>query len=81
MIHRAIKVKNQVGEAIVDESNKTVLIYVTEEQKLDEIQIDSMELGGSKATVVPSPQTVTNFFLTSSLQKPLFYNYLINRIL
>ena len=62
VIHRAIKVKNQVGEAIVDESNKTVLIYVTEEQKLDEIQIDSMELGGSKATVVPSPQTVTNFF-------------------
>lgn len=62
VIHRAIKVKNQVGEAIVDESNKTVLIYVTEDQKLDEIQIDSMELGGSKATVVPAPQTVTSFF-------------------
>jgi len=26
VIHRAIKVKNQVGEAIVDESNKTVFM-------------------------------------------------------
>jgi len=61
VIRRAIKVKNQVGEAIVDESNKTALIYVTETQKLNEIQIDSLELGGSKATVVPHPQIVTDF--------------------
>lgn len=61
LITRAIKVTNQVGEAIVDESNKTVLIYVTEDQNLNQIQIDSLELGGSKATVVPDPRTVTDF--------------------
>lgn len=61
LITRAIKVTNQVGEAIVDESNKTVLIYVTEDQELNQIQIDSLELGGSKATVVPDPRTVTDF--------------------
>lgn len=67
-----------MGEAIVDESNKTVLIYVTEEQKLDEIQIDSMELGGSKATVVPSPQTVTNFSGLRSLLFAVLVNILKN---
>ena len=32
-------------------------------------------------TVVPKVTAASLFFLTSSLQKPLFYNYLINRIL
>lgn len=62
VIDRPISVKNQVGKAIVDEQNRTVLIYVPQEQALDKIQIDSLELGGVGATVVPDPQTVSNFF-------------------
>lgn len=61
VINRMIKVQNQVGKAIIDESNKTVLIYVAEDQALNSIQIDSLQLGGNKATVVPDPKTVTDF--------------------
>lgn len=45
---------------------------------MDEIQIDSMELGGSKATVVPSPQTVTNFSGLRSLLFAVLVNILKN---
>lgn len=61
VIDRSIKVVNQVGQAIVDEPNKTVLIYVSQEQALNQIQIDSLELGGKGATVVPDPKTVSDF--------------------
>lgn len=61
VINRVIKVENQVGEPIIDESNKTVLIYVSENQPLNDIRIDSLELGGSNAIVLPDPQSVSDF--------------------
>lgn len=61
IINRTVAVSNQIGEAVVDEANKTVLIYVTQQQPLSSIQITDLNLGGSRSTITPEPSTVTNF--------------------
>ena len=60
-INREIVVSNQIGEPVIDENNKQVIVYVARNQLLDEITVSSMQLGGSAATVTPDPTTVTDF--------------------
>lgn len=61
VINREVSVENQVGEAIIDAKNHTVLVYVSKDQDLSNIQIHKLNLGGSSSTITPDPATVTNF--------------------
>lgn len=60
-IHRTVTMANQVGEAVVDVGNKMVLVNVAANQPSDQIQVLTMQLGPSNATITPDPSTVHNF--------------------
>ena len=55
VVKREIILENQVGNAIVDEINRNVIIYVAEEQPLDRIKVTSFKLGGTNGSVSPDP--------------------------
>lgn len=60
-ITRSVQVEGQIGDAIIDEKNRTVLVYVSNTQDLANISIHSLVLEGSISTTFPDPATVTNF--------------------
>ncbi|WP_425883855.1 PCMD domain-containing protein [Parabacteroides sp. ASD2025] len=62
-IVRKIKVKNQVGQALVDEVTKNVIIYVDEKEQpsFRNIEIQELQLGSSIAETTPAYQDVTDF--------------------
>ncbi len=55
VIKRDIVLENQVGNAIVDDINRNVIIYVSHEQRLDHIKVTSFNLAGQHGTVYPDP--------------------------
>ena len=60
-VNRTIDVSNQVGNAVIDEINHNVVIYVAQEQSLANLTVNQMDLGGAYGTVEPDPTTITNF--------------------
>lgn len=62
-INRIISVKNQVGQAFVDEYTKNVVIYVDSvaQPSLRNIEILSLQLGSSIAVTEPEPTLITDF--------------------
>lgn len=62
-INRIISVKNQVGQAFVDEYTKNVVIYVDSvaQPSLRNIEILSLQLGSSIAVTEPDPTLITDF--------------------
>lgn len=62
-ITRIIKVKNMVGEPLVDEVNHNVVILVdsASQPSFKNIEIETLQLGCSIAETQPDPQTVTDF--------------------
>lgn len=60
-VHREIDVANQVGEAIIDEVNHNVVIYVAQEQSLYNLTVNKMNLGGAYGKVLPDPTTLTDY--------------------
>ena len=61
VINRTISVENQVGQPIVDEMNRIVLIYVSASQSLQDIQINALELAGKNSKLIPEPSTMKDF--------------------
>lgn len=62
-ITRTVKVKNQVGSALIDDYTKNVIIYVdsTAQPSLANIEIEELTLGSSIAVTSPDPALVTDF--------------------
>lgn len=66
-IKRIFKVRSaggkdvQVSNPIVDEENKTVVVYVEKNTDLKNLVIEQLQLGSSIATTQPDPATVTDF--------------------
>lgn len=62
-INRIISVKNQVGQAFVDEYTHNVVIYVDSvaQPSLRNIEIKSLQLGSSIAVTEPDPVLITDF--------------------
>lgn len=62
-VSRSIKVKNQVGSALVDDLTKTIIIYVdsTSQPSLRNIEIEELRFSTSIEEVSPSPSLVTDF--------------------
>lgn len=53
--------KNQIGNAIIDEINNNVIIYVSEDQDLSKIKVTTFDLAGKNGSVYPDP-TKEEFF-------------------
>lgn len=60
-IERIIEVENQAGSPQIDEQNHIVIIYVTEDADFQHIKINKLNLEGSKTTLEPSIDEVTDF--------------------
>lgn len=62
-INRVIKVKNMVGTPLVDEVNHNVVILVDSASypKLNNIEIEELQLGSSISTIEPNPRLVADF--------------------
>ena len=58
---RKITVSGQVGDAIIDAANRTVLVYVAEGQDLSDITITDLQLESSISTTEPDFRSVHNF--------------------
>ena len=54
-IERSIVVENQIGNAVVDDINNNVIIYVAEDQDLSQIKVTTFNLAGKNGTVYPDP--------------------------
>lgn len=61
VIKRELELENQVGEAVVDEVNRSVVIYVSKAQPLTKIKVNKFTLGGVHGTVIPDPTTYEYF--------------------
>lgn len=61
IVNRDIVLENQIGKAIIDEVNRSVVIYVAKSQPLDKIKVSSFNLGGAHGRVVPDPTATTSF--------------------
>ena len=49
--------ENQIGNAIIDAINRNVIVYVSKDQRLDQIKVTTFDLGGEHGTVYPDPTT------------------------
>lgn len=61
IIKRDIMLENQIGDAVIDEVTRNVVIYVAPEQPLNAIKVTSFKLGGQHGTVAPDPTAVETF--------------------
>ncbi|WP_370862420.1 PCMD domain-containing protein [Parabacteroides faecis] len=61
VFNRSIKLSKQVGDAVFDVKNKQAVVYVTEDQSLKNITVESMQLGSSIAVTTPEPTEVKDF--------------------
>ncbi len=83
IIKRNIVLENQVGEAVVDEISRQVVIYVTESQPLNKIKVTSFDLGGANGSVVPNPceqeyfnfSEPATFYVSYGWDKQKFYEW------
>ncbi|MBQ8673155.1 MAG: PCMD domain-containing protein [Bacteroides sp.] len=61
ILNRSIILENQIGQAIIDDASRNVVIYVAQGQPLNKIKVSSFNLGGSNGTVVPDPTAGETF--------------------
>lgn len=55
LIKREVDVTGQVADAVIDPVNRNVIIYVSPDQSLSDLQVNSMTLGGEFGRVEPDP--------------------------
>lgn len=60
IIERAIDVRGQIS-SVVDVEKRIAIIYVSTDEDLSDIQVNTLNLGGASGTVSPDPTTVRDF--------------------
>ncbi len=55
VITRNVTLANQIGKAVIDETNRNVVVYVSKDQPLNAIKVSAFQLGGEHGRVVPDP--------------------------
>lgn len=61
IVQRDINVSGQIGDPIIDENSRNVIIYVASDQNLKNINVTEMNLGGKFGSVEPDPLKVKDF--------------------
>ena len=60
-IERYIRVRNQIGEALINADEHEAVVYVTLDTPLDAVEITDMKLGPSNSVITPDPASVHDF--------------------
>lgn len=55
IVKRSVVMENQIGNAIIDAINRNVIVYVSKDQRLDQIKVTTFDLGGEHGNVYPDP--------------------------
>ncbi len=55
VITRNVTLANQIGKAVIDETNRNVVVYVSKDQPLNAVKVSAFQLGGEHGRVVPDP--------------------------
>lgn len=61
IVTRNIVLENQIGNAVIDENNRNVIVYVAQEQPLYRIKVTSFKLGGEHGSVYPDPTAASYY--------------------
>lgn len=61
IVTRNIVLENQIGNAVIDENNRNVIVYVAQEQPLYRIKVTSFKLGGKHGSVYPDPTAASYY--------------------
>lgn len=61
IVKRSVVMENQIGNAIIDAINRNVIVYVSKDQRLDQIKVTTFDLGGEHGTVYPDPTAETYY--------------------
>ena len=77
ILNREIALEGQIGKAVIDDINRTAIIYVSKEQPLDKIKVSAFNLGGTHGSVVPNPtesdtydfSSPCNFFVSNGWEE------------
>lgn len=64
VINREVQFANQVGNAVIDPINESVVVYVSDKQKLRSIKVNKFSLGGEHGSVSPDPTTYETYNFT-----------------
>lgn len=64
VITRNVTLENQIGKAVIDETNRNVVIYVAKNQSLSAVKVSAFQLGGEHGRVVPDPTTYDAYDFT-----------------
>lgn len=60
-IERYIRAKNQIGEAKINPGEYEAVLYIAEDNPLEQVEITGMQLGPSNSVITPDPTTVHDF--------------------
>lgn len=55
IITRNVTLANQIGKAVIDNTNRKVVVYVSKDQPLNAINVSAFQLGGEHGKVMPDP--------------------------
>ncbi len=61
VIKREVEVENQVGNAVIDDFQRNVIVYVSRTQNLRSIKVNKFTLGGESGSVRPDPTELESF--------------------
>lgn len=61
IVNREVVLENQIGQATIDPINRKAVIYVTTDQPLDKIAVNSFNLGGPHGKVNPDPTETATY--------------------
>lgn len=61
ILTRVIKIENQVGDPIIDEENKQIIVYISRNQDMRSIVIKELEIGPLNTVITPDFNTVKDF--------------------
>lgn len=61
VVKREIELENQVGNAVIDDIQHNVVVYVNRNQDLRKIKVHKFSLGGEHGTVLPDPTREETF--------------------
>lgn len=66
IVQRDIEIEGQIGDPVIDENTRTVIVYVSEDKDLSNLTVTKMNLGGEYGKVTPDPTLIKDY---SSLVK------------
>ena len=75
VINRSVFVDNQIGKAVIDPVNKTVVINVNKDQPLNAIKVTDFNLVGDHGTVSPDPMEYDTYDFTEPREFEATYGW------